>query len=102
MRNIKIPLLLGCHLGHRVASAVFHTVVTILDCISTTLYPDPTHPPPQLKPLSEALDARLVLLLQDGNGYIDEQELDALLKDLYQKHKMVHYFVLTFKNNDFV
>ncbi|XP_053490127.1 calretinin-like [Ictalurus furcatus] len=25
---------------------------------------------------------------KDGNGYIDEQELDALLKDLYQKHKM--------------
>lgn len=27
--------------------------------------------------------------LQDGNGYIDEHELDALLRDLYQKHKMV-------------
>uniref|UniRef100_A0A672S7B8 Calbindin 2b n=1 Tax=Sinocyclocheilus grahami TaxID=75366 RepID=A0A672S7B8_SINGR len=26
---------------------------------------------------------------QDGNGYIDEHELDALLRDLYQKHKMV-------------
>ncbi|KAL7854395.1 hypothetical protein SRHO_G00165850 [Serrasalmus rhombeus] len=25
---------------------------------------------------------------KDGNGYIDEHELDALLKDLYQKHKM--------------
>ncbi|KAM9461180.1 calretinin-like [Clarias gariepinus] len=25
---------------------------------------------------------------KDGNGYIDEQELDALLKDLYQKHNM--------------
>ncbi|XP_062869245.1 calretinin-like [Trichomycterus rosablanca] len=24
----------------------------------------------------------------DGNGYIDEEELDALLKDLYQKHHM--------------
>uniref|UniRef100_A0A3P9BV96 Calbindin 2a n=1 Tax=Maylandia zebra TaxID=106582 RepID=A0A3P9BV96_9CICH len=24
---------------------------------------------------------------QDGNGYIDEQELDALLRDLYQKNK---------------
>lgn len=27
--------------------------------------------------------------LQDGNGYIDEQELDALLKDLCDKNKMV-------------
>lgn len=26
---------------------------------------------------------------QDGNGYIDEQELDALLKDLCDKNKMV-------------
>uniref|UniRef100_A0A8C7V905 Calbindin 2a n=1 Tax=Oncorhynchus mykiss TaxID=8022 RepID=A0A8C7V905_ONCMY len=25
--------------------------------------------------------------LQDGNGYIDEQELDALLRDLYEKNK---------------
>ncbi|CDQ57968.1 unnamed protein product [Oncorhynchus mykiss] len=24
---------------------------------------------------------------QDGNGYIDEQELDALLRDLYEKNK---------------
>lgn len=29
------------------------------------------------------------ILLQDGNGYIDEQELDALLKDLCDKNKMV-------------
>lgn len=29
------------------------------------------------------------LSLQDGNGYIDEQELDALLKDLCDKNKMV-------------
>lgn len=28
-------------------------------------------------------------LFQDGNGYIDEQELDALLQDLYQKNKKV-------------
>lgn len=28
-------------------------------------------------------------LLQDGNGHIDEQELDALLKDLCDKNKMV-------------
>lgn len=26
---------------------------------------------------------------KDGNGYIDEQELDALLKDLCDKNKMV-------------
>uniref|UniRef100_A0A3P9H9F8 Calretinin n=1 Tax=Oryzias latipes TaxID=8090 RepID=A0A3P9H9F8_ORYLA len=29
-----------------------------------------------------------VLVYQDGNGYIDEQELDALLKDLCDKNKM--------------
>lgn len=29
------------------------------------------------------------LFLQDGNGYIDEQELDGLLKDLCDKNKMV-------------
>lgn len=29
------------------------------------------------------------ILLQDCNGYIDEQELDALLKDLCDKNKMV-------------
>uniref|UniRef100_A0A3Q4BV28 EF-hand domain-containing protein n=1 Tax=Mola mola TaxID=94237 RepID=A0A3Q4BV28_MOLML len=28
-----------------------------------------------------------LLKFQDGNGYIDEQELDALLRDLYQKNK---------------
>lgn len=30
-----------------------------------------------------------VIFHQDGNGYIDEQELDALLKDLCEKNKMV-------------
>lgn len=30
-----------------------------------------------------------VNVFQDGNGYIDEQELDALLRDLYQKNKKV-------------
>lgn len=29
------------------------------------------------------------IFLQDGNGYIDEQELDALLKDLCDKNKLV-------------
>lgn len=29
------------------------------------------------------------VFLQDGNGYIDEQELDALLRDLCDKNKMV-------------
>lgn len=29
------------------------------------------------------------IFLQDGNGSIDEQELDALLKDLCDKNKMV-------------
>lgn len=27
---------------------------------------------------------------KDGNGYIDEQELDALLKDLYEKNNKVN------------
>lgn len=27
---------------------------------------------------------------QDGSGYIDENELDALLKDLYEKNKKVN------------
>jgi calbindin D28 len=31
----------------------------------------------------------LFLLSQDGNGYIDENELDALLKDLCEKNKQV-------------
>lgn len=31
----------------------------------------------------------LFSISQDGNGYIDEQELDALLKDLSDKNKMV-------------
>lgn len=51
--------------------------------------------------LFEDLHLQLVLLLQDGNGYIDEQELDALLKDLYQKHKMV-IFSIYWKNSDLV
>lgn len=32
-----------------------------------------------------------VTFFQDGNGYIDEQELDALLRDLYQKNKKVRW-----------
>lgn len=28
-------------------------------------------------------------ILQDGSGYIDENELDALLKDLCEKNKKV-------------
>lgn len=28
-------------------------------------------------------------IFQDGNGYIDENELDALLKDLCEKNKKV-------------
>ncbi len=34
-------------------------------------------------------DLSCCLFHQDGNGYIDEQELDALLKDLCDKNKMV-------------
>ncbi|KAF4083572.1 hypothetical protein AMELA_G00143310 [Ameiurus melas] len=37
---------------------------------------------------SEEFDDIFTFYDKDGNGYIDEQELDALLKDLYQKHKM--------------
>jgi len=29
------------------------------------------------------------VIFQDGNGYIDEHELDALLKDLCEKNKKV-------------
>lgn len=29
------------------------------------------------------------VIFQDGNGYIDENELDALLKDLCEKNKKV-------------
>lgn len=29
------------------------------------------------------------IIFQDGNGYIDENELDALLKDLCEKNKKV-------------
>lgn len=43
------------------------------------------------------------LAFKDGNGYIDEQELEALLKDLYEKnHKVrkegseiVYHFTVT-------
>lgn len=35
------------------------------------------------------LPSASVNAFQDGNGYIDEQELDALLRDLYQKNKKV-------------
>lgn len=31
----------------------------------------------------------LNVIFQDGNGYIDEHELDALLKDLCEKNKKV-------------
>lgn len=38
----------------------------------------------------------LFLLPQDGNGYIDENELDALLRDLCEKNKQViSYYALT-------
>ncbi|XP_046712677.1 calretinin-like isoform X1 [Silurus meridionalis] len=37
---------------------------------------------------SDEFDDIFTFYDKDGNGYIDEQELDALLKDLYQKQKM--------------
>lgn len=35
------------------------------------------------------LDVLFNAIFQDGNGYIDENELDALLKDLCEKNKKV-------------
>lgn len=44
----------------------------------------------QVRTLCVFCDSDLyVIFHQDGNGYIDEQELDALLKDLCDKNKMV-------------
>ncbi|KAF7659082.1 hypothetical protein LDENG_00003470 [Lucifuga dentata] len=37
---------------------------------------------------AEQFDALFAFYDKDGNGYIDEQELDALLKDLCKKNKM--------------
>uniref|UniRef100_A0A667ZDE3 Calbindin 2b n=1 Tax=Myripristis murdjan TaxID=586833 RepID=A0A667ZDE3_9TELE len=37
---------------------------------------------------AEQFDALFTLYDKDGNGYIDEQELDALLTDLCEKNKM--------------
>lgn len=39
--------------------------------------------------ISSVTQTSYVIFPQDGNGYIDEQELDALLKDLCDKNKMV-------------
>lgn len=38
----------------------------------------------------------IFLLPQDGNGYIDENELDALLKDLCEKNKQVFCYHATY------
>ncbi|XP_059358663.1 calretinin-like [Carassius carassius] len=38
---------------------------------------------------AEEFEAIFTYYDKDGNGSIDEHELDALLRDLYQKHKMV-------------
>uniref|UniRef100_A0AAQ4RXL6 EF-hand domain-containing protein n=1 Tax=Gasterosteus aculeatus aculeatus TaxID=481459 RepID=A0AAQ4RXL6_GASAC len=40
-----------------------------------------------------------LLKFEDGNGYIDEQELDALLKDLCDKNKMVMNRLLGYKKS---
>ncbi|XP_068169648.1 calbindin 2a isoform X2 [Antennarius striatus] len=40
-----------------------------------------------VKLTSEEFNAIFTYYDKDGNGYIDEQELDALLRDLYQKNK---------------
>lgn len=39
--------------------------------------------------LMQVYDTFYRSFFQDGNGYIDEQELDALLRDLYEKNKKV-------------
>uniref|UniRef100_A0AAZ3P3E1 EF-hand domain-containing protein n=1 Tax=Oncorhynchus tshawytscha TaxID=74940 RepID=A0AAZ3P3E1_ONCTS len=40
-----------------------------------------------IKLTSEQFSAIFTFYDKDGNGYIDEQELDALLRDLYEKNK---------------
>uniref|UniRef100_A0A8C7J6Z4 Calbindin 2a n=2 Tax=Oncorhynchus TaxID=8016 RepID=A0A8C7J6Z4_ONCKI len=40
-----------------------------------------------IKLTSEQFNAIFAFYDKDGNGYIDEQELDALLRDLYEKNK---------------
>uniref|UniRef100_A0AAY4EY00 EF-hand domain-containing protein n=1 Tax=Denticeps clupeoides TaxID=299321 RepID=A0AAY4EY00_9TELE len=42
-----------------------------------------------IKLTSEQFNAIFTFYDKDGNGYIDEQELDALLRDLYEKNKKV-------------
>uniref|UniRef100_A0A8C5ETZ5 Calretinin-like n=1 Tax=Gouania willdenowi TaxID=441366 RepID=A0A8C5ETZ5_GOUWI len=42
---------------------------------------------------SEQFNAIFTYYDKDGNGYIDEQELEALLRDLYQKNKKPHSFL---------
>uniref|UniRef100_A0A4W5QQ40 Calbindin 2a n=1 Tax=Hucho hucho TaxID=62062 RepID=A0A4W5QQ40_9TELE len=41
----------------------------------------------QVRILMQVYDTFDPSFFQDGNGYIDEQELDALLRDLYEKNK---------------
>ncbi|XP_071381299.1 calretinin-like isoform X3 [Centroberyx affinis] len=41
-----------------------------------------------IKLTAQQFDALFTFYDKDGNGYIDEQELDALLKDLCEKNKM--------------
>ncbi|KAI5607811.1 calretinin [Silurus asotus] len=50
---------------------------------------------------SDEFDDIFTFYDKDGNGYIDEQELDALLKDLYQKHKMHHDAATTMLYHEF-
>uniref|UniRef100_A0A669DQA0 Calbindin 2a n=2 Tax=Oreochromis TaxID=8139 RepID=A0A669DQA0_ORENI len=44
-----------------------------------------------VKLTSEQFNAIFTYYDKDGNGYIDEQELDALLRDLYQTNKKVRW-----------
>uniref|UniRef100_A0A671U144 Calbindin 2a n=1 Tax=Sparus aurata TaxID=8175 RepID=A0A671U144_SPAAU len=48
-----------------------------------------------VKLTSEQFNAIFTYYDKDGNGYIDEQELDALLRDLYQKNKKVRCSIPT-------
>uniref|UniRef100_A0A4X1SNZ6 Calretinin n=1 Tax=Sus scrofa TaxID=9823 RepID=A0A4X1SNZ6_PIG len=43
--------------------------------------------PPGMKLTAEEFNAIFTFYDKDGSGYIDENELDALLKDLYEKNK---------------
>ncbi|XP_011896526.1 PREDICTED: calretinin isoform X1 [Cercocebus atys] len=48
-----------------------------------------------MKLTSEEFNAIFTFYDKDGSGYIDEHELDALLKDLYEKNKKTHWLFVS-------